>query len=95
MFRLAVLLLFTFTLLTDALTHGSCLFGVEELLKVMGITTLPIINEIGPLLNSTNFPNNPCVIRGPEGNTVCCLKSEVSRELNLGNVNFYQFRMEL
>ena len=85
------MLLFTCTLFTDASTHDSCLFGVEELLKVMGITTLPIINEIGPLLNSTNFPNNPCVIRGPEANTVCCIKSDVSREWKLGDVGIELF----
>ena len=72
--------LITFTLFTDALTLGSCMFGVEEFLKVMGTTPLPIINEVGPLLNSTNFPNDPYVIRGPEANIVCCLKSDVSRK---------------
>ena len=53
----------------------------------MGITTLPIINEVGPLLHSINFPNYPYVIRGPEANTACCLKSDVSLEWNLGNVD--------
>ena len=63
------------------------MIGVEEFMKAMGITPLPIISEVDPQLNSTNFPNDPYVIRGPEANTACCLKSDVSRKWNLGQVD--------
>ena len=45
-----------------------------KLMEVMGIRPLPVIDDAGPLLNSNNFPNYPFVIRGPEADTVCCLK---------------------
>ena len=45
-----------------------------KLMEVMGIRPLPVIDDAGPLLNSNNFPNYPIVIRGPEADTVCCLK---------------------
>ena len=62
-----------------------------KLMEDMGIRTLPVIDDAGPFLNSNNFPNYPFVNRGPEANTICCLKSDVSRAWNLGDVDTEEF----